>query len=145
MKRLTILLELRAVKDELPDAEQTVQLFNRRWNDDTGTWLGWWDGEEWFDMSAMRLTGREKPTHWCPLPTLADATTGESLEAALARDNAQMTIESECIPCDDDRRWRTKRESDSLRRALRYLDERGLLEWNGDRTTFRMLAKGGAR
>lgn len=77
-KRLVIELEVVAVRDQMPDCDETVQLFSKRWNDDACTVLGWWDGEYWRDLQSMALTGKDTPTHWAKLPCLADAKGGEA-------------------------------------------------------------------
>lgn len=71
-------IEWRAVADEMPDADETVLLFNE--NYDQRVLEGRWDGEEWravskclddpvlSDDAEKSTMGDPAPTHWALWP-----------------------------------------------------------------------------
>lgn len=78
MSARVIELAVVAVKDALPDSDETVLLFNKKWSDPC--WPGYHDGERWCSAEGYVLDSKKggnaellPPTHWARMPALEDA------------------------------------------------------------------------
>lgn len=61
---ITVPVEWHECRDGYPDADQTVLIALDETHGEPVT-AGWWDGEQWLDMTAYPLTG---VTHWAEMP-----------------------------------------------------------------------------
>ena len=60
----TVQVEWKAVRDEMPDDDRTVLIYNPDWIEPV--WMGYFDGENWRQADAMQCVS--DPTHWAEFP-----------------------------------------------------------------------------